>query len=424
MVAGSQAEFMITTPEAAAPPPVHLEYLDSLRALAALWVVLLHAAVILFPFVFVKDGLLGLATHWLKYGHLAVDIFIVLSGFCLIIPVARTGCLKGSAGEFYARRARRILPPYYAALGLSLVIGILLREPPFGLGQSIVNQAVVANLLLLQDMHRPITDQINPPLWSVALEWQIYFLFPALVWSLRRYGMALTLSVSAILGYGLIAVCHQLGVGMSLAYSCPWYIFLFTLGICAGWGCSGPQQLALKTTTWWVGLGSALMVVLGLLLWKFPAQLYTPQLPINDFERYEPLIDAVAGALTATMLILLSRQQPGIIATRARRLLAWQPLVWLGTMTYSIYLLQWPLLRLCWWLMYMPPLKSTSISFKALLFFGVALPVMGGLCYIFFMLFERPFLNKHKRHALTPTAPPVGLAPAAPAPVALTSPAH
>src|SRR4051812_41118914 len=58
------------------------------------------------------------------FGHEAVAIFIVLSGYCLMLPVARRGesQLKGGFGSYLGRRAFRILPPYFAALGLSLLL--------------------------------------------------------------------------------------------------------------------------------------------------------------------------------------------------------------------------------------------------------------------------------------------------------------
>ena len=70
-----------------------------------------------------ETDLLGLLTNWLLYGHLAVDVFIVLSGFCLMLPVARSGgALADGARGFFVRRARRILPPYFAAFTISVAL--------------------------------------------------------------------------------------------------------------------------------------------------------------------------------------------------------------------------------------------------------------------------------------------------------------
>src|SRR4051812_26575815 len=99
---------------------VHLAYLDGLRGALALYVVVHHCWIR--GGLVARPGLEGLATNWMLYGHLAVNFFIVLSGFCLMIPVARTQRLAGGVLDFYARRARRILPPYYAILLIGLVL--------------------------------------------------------------------------------------------------------------------------------------------------------------------------------------------------------------------------------------------------------------------------------------------------------------
>ena len=58
-----------------------------------------------------------------KTGHYVVDLFIVLSGFCLMLPVIRhRGTLPGNTIIFFKKRIRRILPPYYLAMGFSLLL--------------------------------------------------------------------------------------------------------------------------------------------------------------------------------------------------------------------------------------------------------------------------------------------------------------
>lgn len=95
------------------PVRPHLSYLDGLRGLAAPYVILYHifdsATQItgkpLSPALFHFFG-------WLYHGHLAVAVFIVLSGYCLMLPVAQSkdGRLRGEMREFVGRRAKRILP--------------------------------------------------------------------------------------------------------------------------------------------------------------------------------------------------------------------------------------------------------------------------------------------------------------------------
>ncbi|MEO7717266.1 MAG: acyltransferase, partial [Capsulimonas sp.] len=164
------------------PTPQHrLDFLDGLRALAAVFVVLSHLWVTQFGML-AHQGALGLWMNWIIYSHFAVDVFIVLSGYCLILPVARAGELRGGALDFFRRRARRILPPCYAALTLAAAIYALTHlHKPFPW------VALLGNLLLVQDAVQR-WNMFDSPLWSVAVEWRIYFLFPAIVWLLKRHG--------------------------------------------------------------------------------------------------------------------------------------------------------------------------------------------------------------------------------------------
>src|SRR5947209_3306286 len=103
-----------------------LVFIEGLRGLAALYVVIGHICSMADPGVFM--GLRGPGPEWLHvgmqpfgFGHLAVAAFIVMSGFCL-----QTSLFNGGTGEltdfkrFFKRRALRILPPYYACLALSV----------------------------------------------------------------------------------------------------------------------------------------------------------------------------------------------------------------------------------------------------------------------------------------------------------------
>src|SRR6185369_16490784 len=93
-----------------------LAHLDGLRAVAAGYVVMFHAVL-----GFTGSELTGpwrALRRVFAFGHEAVAIFIVLSGYCLMLPAARShpARLTSTTGDFLRRRALRILPPYFAAL--------------------------------------------------------------------------------------------------------------------------------------------------------------------------------------------------------------------------------------------------------------------------------------------------------------------
>ena len=97
-----------------------LAYLDGVRGLAAVYVVLHHAAlnVPAHPAASLAVRLVDKATG---LGHYAVDVFIVLSGYCLMLPIVN-GRRPLLIARFIKSRFVRIVPPYWAAMVLSLVL--------------------------------------------------------------------------------------------------------------------------------------------------------------------------------------------------------------------------------------------------------------------------------------------------------------
>src|SRR4051794_23422611 len=102
--------------------------LDGVRGLAALFVVVNHVFERAFPGYPVDRAPFWAA--WFIYGRFAVVVFIVLSGFSLALSPARHGWRLDGVRAFARRRARRILPAYWAALAFSLVVAWLVAPPP------------------------------------------------------------------------------------------------------------------------------------------------------------------------------------------------------------------------------------------------------------------------------------------------------
>src|SRR3954465_1476406 len=108
-----------------------VHWLHGLRGGAALFVVLHHMWLTAWPDFPHTTGPWWLG--WLLYGHMAVAIFIVVSGFSLaLVPVRRGGRLAGGGGGVPPRRAWRILPAYWAALIISVAISAVLLHPELG----------------------------------------------------------------------------------------------------------------------------------------------------------------------------------------------------------------------------------------------------------------------------------------------------
>ena len=167
---------------------------------------------------------------WLIYGHFAVVVFIVLSGFSLAMAPARRGWQLGSVREFARRRAWRILPPYWAALAFSLAVAWWLVAQP-GTGEPTAKSVVVYGLLVQDVFGSPSP---NGAFWSIAIEAQLYLLFPLLLLGAPGLGAAVMLaSMTAV----VVAIGRRCRRTMShvdmLMRLTPQFAALFAVGIVA-----------------------------------------------------------------------------------------------------------------------------------------------------------------------------------------------
>lgn len=359
----------------------HLAYLDGFRGLAALYVLLGHAFATVLP---VSSG--GHMNVWMariaepfKYGHFAVDLFIVLSGFCLMLPVVRSGGeLRGGVLGFLKRRARRILPPYYFALLLSLALVATLIGKKTGthwdVAIPVTKSGLLAHLLLIQDFSGHWYSQVNHVMWSIAVEWQIYFLFPLLLLGWRRIGAAATVFLALIAGYALVRAT----TGTDLVGITAQYIGLFAMGMLGA-------SISFDQTRWqtirrripWGPITLVAAIAVLAVCRKFPGLV----------DRDTAYVDLLVG-LFSTLLLILSSVQPECAASRFAAL---RPVAFLGTFGYSIYLIHAPLLQVAWQYGLRPLHMGPAPTLFALIF--LATPIILAIAYIFFLFCERPFMN-------------------------------
>jgi peptidoglycan/LPS O-acetylase OafA/YrhL len=157
--------------------------LDGLRALAALSVLGYHAWLYTRTQVTqaARASLLDDAAHELRLG---LVLFFVLSGFLLYAPWVRSalaGTARPRVGSYLLRRVARIMPAYYAAVVGSVVMLWGLRGTPG------VRLPDAENLWLFgvfaQNLRSDTLLTLDPPLWTLAVEWSFYLLLPALGWA-------------------------------------------------------------------------------------------------------------------------------------------------------------------------------------------------------------------------------------------------
>jgi peptidoglycan/LPS O-acetylase OafA/YrhL len=292
--------------------------IDGLRAIAILSVVLYHAGVSAAP-----------------GGFTGVDIFFVISGYLIgghIYGELHTGSF--SFLRFYQRRAKRILPAFYAVLAFTLLAGLLLmsaHEFHFLAASAFAATLSISNIFFL----RYLDDYFNGgtglhPLlmtWSLGVEEQFYAVIPLLMFLLARIRRRLLLPAILLLCLlSFLLACWQVHNLPSRAfYLLPARAWELGAGVALAVMEQTRQRLRLTV------LISHLASVLGLLL------LLAPIFLLNAHSIF-PGLAALPSVLGAALLIAIPYSWIN------RRLLSLPPLVFIGRISYSWYLWHWPLL--------------------------------------------------------------------------------
>jgi peptidoglycan/LPS O-acetylase OafA/YrhL len=358
-----------TTTQAAALGRV--EFVDSIRAIAALFVVVHHVDLAVYGYPN-NTGPSVLAP--LLYGHFAVAVFIVVSGFSLGLAPARRGWRLGRGGywTFMRRRAWRILPPYWAALALSVALVILLN---MRIHDPLSWKGVATHFFLVQDAIEGKTP--NGAFWSIAVEWQLYWLFPLLLLVRRRLGpVVIASAVLAIVVAIGIAYDHGGGVPVQkLMHLSPQLGALFVFGIVAAAVISRPAATGWR---WWghvsVIVGVAVVIACGYLG------------SVRSEANYYWL-DLLVGVAVASALACLA----GNASLRIRRTLEWRPLIAMGQYSYSLYLIHAPLVLVSWFILVKPLGLATGAAFALMV--SVVVPLIVAASYAFHRAVELPFME-------------------------------
>lgn len=187
----------------------HLANLDVLRAIAILLVFFFHVQGDLVPgFRFtsedydgllLKDGTGARALMWnlipSAFGASGVELFLLISGFLIHLAWLRTGTSL-NLPVFFSKRFWRIYPPYLVSIALLL---------PITTHQGWSD--ILLHALLLHNLNEASFFSINPSYWSLALEAQLYLVYPVLLW--MRSVVGFRRSLLLLFGLSLIASIHQ-----------------------------------------------------------------------------------------------------------------------------------------------------------------------------------------------------------------------
>ena len=342
-------------------PTLHLTFIDGMRGIAAFYVVLHHAfqgSQLAFP----------PPRFWyylFLHGHAMVTVFIAISGFCLMLPVARNALtLRGGSGVFFKKRAHRILPPYYVALGLSILVEVMsrpsstrmayLREPSTVLG-------IWSHLFMIHNWFAQAVFGFDGPLWSVAMECQIYLLFPLMVMAWRRFGPVQTLIAVFVLAHeGYHIVGHLVAIN---------YFFIFALGMAGAQLASrGKAHKWLQWACWFSLIGYFI------------------------FRDKDNISDFFIGSFAAALMAVLSLGS----VSPVRKALSVRVLTWLGSFSYSVYLTHSVIQHIYLRTNIAARLANDPLKQFLVLAFCVT-PIILVVAYLFYLIAERPFINHTKK---------------------------
>ena len=305
--------------------PKYRPDIDGLRAVAVLSVVIFHA----FP-------------SSLKSGFIGVDIFFVISGY-LISSIIFENIDHGSFsfGQFYGRRIKRIFPALSLVLLSCLVFGWfgLLGDEFKQLGKHMAAGAgFVSNFFLWQEVGYFNNAAETKPLlhlWSLAIEEQFYIFWPLLVWvTWRRKTLFLALFAALLIGSFAYNVFLVRVDPTATFYSPATRIWELLTGVLLAYFSTQAKQNTAATSVAWYSRQATrqLASTLGVLLLAFG--LYK-----IDRGRPFPGTWAVFPVLGSFLLIFA-----GPAAWFNRFVLSNRLLVWVGLISFPLYLWHWPML--------------------------------------------------------------------------------
>lgn len=284
-----------------------IDYMDGLRAIAVLGVLAFHA---------------GAATmdyhgnnfyHLLAEGGHGVDLFFVISGFCLAYPTVKKvtagGAFSFDKVRYFARRIVRIYPPFIAVFAFMLVAGLIVQRA--GLEPTVAIPTSLSDAFLQLTLIKP-GGYLVGAFWTLPVELHWYVAFPLVLWLWARFPRAyyVALMAAAVILYRFVPGAHIIDIA---ALPC------FMLGILAA-------ELAVKRTI------SPLLAILGFAcsvaaaLWLEPKGHLNYIFPDQIWWQFACFAFVVAAGSVPLLRNILS--------------LRWLTLI--GACAYSIYLIHQP----------------------------------------------------------------------------------
>ena len=296
-----------------------LPALDALKALACLTIVSHHLA-LYGPMSDVVQPHAPQLIKWLyDYGRMAVQVFLVLAGFLAAATLAPDGkATFAQPGKLLFKRYKRLVLPYLVALAFSVAVAMAVR--PWFVHDSLPGEPgwlqLLAHALLLQDVLG--IEALSAGVWYVAIDMQLFAL-TVLIFVIGRHSPGLMLALVVTLAAASLLLFNR---HAGLDFTALYFFGSYALGLLAFWVVRAIQTDRKRSAAW------MLMVMLTLIAAAL----------LLDFRLRIPL-----AAVTALGLVMLSLRPLGATAVRGLQRIG---LLKLGEMSYSIFLIHFPVVLL------------------------------------------------------------------------------
>ena len=334
--------------------------IDGLRGVAVLSVIFFHAGF-----------------SWFQGGFTGVDVFFVISGYLITTIIQKEiDEERFRLANFYERRVRRIMPALFVTIVATWIVAFLLYMPPEfkSYSASVATTATFASNILFwrQGGYFAGPAEIKPLLniWSLAVEEQFYLLFPVTMIFLARFGHKTRLFVISLvllisLALSIRGTSHAPGAAFFLTPSRAWELMLGAV--------FAFDFLKVKQSRWIAE--SAAVTGLSMILWS---------VSFFSSKTHFPGASAATPCLGAAFLIYSGLT----VKTAIGRILGSQPLVFIGLISYSLYLFHWPVFAFVryYWILPLPVYASTAV-----LIFSIVAALLS------WKYIEKPFRSVHGR---------------------------
>ena len=368
----------------------HIDELQSLRGVAALTVVVSHMT----P-VYVLPGGARIAIDSVFNAHASIIVFFVLSGYVLTGSLLRRGLSSTSVKGFYLGRLFRLFPALWAASTISVLFLLLWPNqtihpaPSFWFGLFLHPLPSAAKLVLAAVA---FDTSLIMPVWSIFIELMGSAVMPLLVilMSARTRLFKWVLLGMGVASFLLAHAPHRLN---SLAY-----MFDFALG---AWLASGSGRRLAGNSLPRL-LGAAFTLIFFRFFW-FSIRNGRP-MPLFGYDDPFPML--VEGIAAFVLIGVLASEHGRIHLLRSR----WA--VWLGNVSYSLYLVHFPVTILVAKILSRAFSTTTSATIAAAVLIPLALTISFGLAFLLYRFVEIPSIALGKKFSkrLTLSNAPVRVA--------------